>query len=314
MTSKVIVPVSDFAALITRLEKVEEELTARKEREAKRYNHGPCLRCGYGPWESFRVAAPKCCPRCHSAYWDQEPRHKRARMPEDPPNPLWTSGKPGPRDRARAAKAAPTPVVEAVVPVPAATKPPVVLPPELRPPGEELIPPPPRLPDVVAARTVDNPMNARPVTLVNGTLSEQLAARSVPLPTEHVAPLPDTIVERILATGDAATIDEIRAAKEGGDAASVQEDPASGDGTDGSSAEVDGGQRDDGRIPERDGVRPTAPALQAKKDAFFADAIEAGLVSPVPERTPAPDPSPFVAPSLGDTVPDKVKEDDPFWK
>ena len=304
MTSKVIVPVSDFAAIITRIEKLEDELSARKEREARRYNHGPCLRCGYGPWESFRAAPPKCCPRCHSAYWDQEPRYKGARTPDDPPNPKWTTAaKPGPRERAAARVAAP--VVEAAVPTPT-PRPPVILPPELRPPGEPLIPPPP-LPDVIAARTVDNPMNVKPVTL-----SEQLRSMAPsgpiadnpeytfkfdshsldipPLPHEHVAPLPDTIVERILTTGDFATPQEIRAAKEGGD------------------AELERGTEGTPTVGDATGTtaRPDPSALAETKAAFFAG-------FEVPAGTPDADPAPFVTNAEPPTLAPKP-DDDPFWK
>jgi len=288
--SNVIVPVSDFAALVTRLEALEAKVAERLVDGV--YKYGPCLRCGYGPWDSSHAHEPRCCPRCHSAYWNTTPKRSFARTPDDPPLATWDPSRKVKIRKSRASSRTMTvaEVERETIDVPraasttasttSAASRTVILPPELRPPGEPLIPPPPRvLPDVVAARTVDNPMNVRPVEIA---------------PTEHVAAMPEAIVEAIL-SGESVTYEDIKAAKEDGDAITDPVDPA---------------------VPEavrEEAPRPTNPSLQAKKDAFFADAIAAGLVAPVAEREAAPPTTPFVSgtetPSLA-----PVKDDDPFWK
>jgi len=288
--SNVIVPVSDFAALITRIEAIEAKV--REQIADGVYAYGPCSRCGYGPWDSYRAHPPRCCPKCHSAYWDTPPRKSYARTPQDPPNPAWDVRKVARRKRKAGPDAvAPTTSTTTTVASPTSAAPTraVVLPPELRPPGEQLIPPPPRiapdLPDVTAMRTVDNPMNVRPVEVA---------------PTEHVAVMPETIIERLL-DGQPVTYEDIKAAKEGGDGDSDPRGP-SDVGTDDKPVEAQGS-----------GAPEVHTARSEKVEAFFADAIATGLVAPVVEGTPVDDKTPFLKgedpPSLA-----PVKNDDPFWK
>jgi len=245
------------AAIIERLDRIEALLERRGLAVADGvYQYGPCLRCGYGPWDSYKQAEPRCCPRCHSAYWSTPPRRSFARTPTAPPNPNWETGR---RVRQRIAGGPRLPTLDSTTRVLVRAEPALTLPPELRPPGEDALPPPPKLADVGV------------------TLSEQLAERTMPTP--HAAALPDAVVERILSTGEGVTYDEIKAARDTGV---------------------------ESQVPARPAVDP--PAIAEKKAAFFA-----GFA--IPEEPVAAEPSaPFVAPSLGDTVPNVVRKDDPFWK
>jgi len=267
----------DFAALLRRMDELEARVAVDEASDDPSF--GPCTRCGYGPWRARRKS--RACPQCRSAYWDREPRMITARRPDDPPRKEW-----------RTAKRKPTvTAVTAMPPLAPTTRPVVILPPELRPPGEGIISPPPVPP--------------------TPTLSEQLAERVVapdpptpPVPVEHVAVLPDAIVEGIVA-GGVANYDEIAAAKENVDASTQVVDPRPTDPT---------------PVGSEGTRRPVDPALQAKKDAFFADAITAGLVAPVPapvlaadQPAPVPDAPPFVTPTDA-AVAEQTRKDDPFWK
>jgi hypothetical protein len=184
MASKVIIPLNDFADVVARVKALEARLA---DVEAWRktdgvYTYGPCLRCGYGPWDSYQARPSRNCPRCHSAYWNMEPRNGRGRKPTDPPAKSWAGAKPSPRMRFATA---PKPRKDAA------------LPPELRP--DEAIPPPPTLADVgvLYVSTYGVPATAP-------SLSEALRVK--------MAAMPDVVVERIVA-GEMVSYDEIKAAK-----------------------------------------------------------------------------------------------------
>jgi len=249
----------DYAALLRRIDSLEARLATDENADDPQF--GPCKRCGYGPWRSRR--RPISCPQCRSAYWDREPRMATARHPEDPPRKEWRA----PKRRRTAAVAAPAPAVMA----PAPTRPVVILPPELRPPGEELIPPPPRIAD---------------------------AAPAPPTVVEHVAAMPDSVVEAIVAGGTAG-YEEIRAAKEDDDASASDA---------GRTGTADGDTPPSVREGAAAEPRPTDPNLQAKKDAFFT-----GYVPPADVPAPLADATPFVTPTDA-AVEEARRKEDPFWK
>jgi hypothetical protein len=255
-----IVSSAALADLIRRVEILEAHLTGANDPL-----WGPCTRCGYGKFKSAR--RPVCCPRCHSAYWDREPRNVTARRPGDAPAKSWVGRATG-RGRGRN---------KVVVPVAATTLPIAAQAP--------LISPPPRI-DADPVVITPPPMPQEP----RMSLAEQLRAMvAMPAPVlevetpvdprQHVAQMPDAVVESILATGEVPTYDEIKAAREDSNA----------------------------NVPEAPVVnRPTDPNLQARKDAFFAG-------FPLPESETQPEAAPFVAPSFADKIADD-KKDDPFWK
>jgi hypothetical protein len=231
MSSKVIIPLNDFADVISRLQSVEARLA---EVEAWRktdgvYTYGPCKRCGYGPWDSYQARPSRNCPRCHSAYWNVEPRNARSRKPGDPPAPSWGAMQ-RPRKRMTTAPATTTPAAPSTAPP---AEPTVALPPELRP--DVIVPRPPTFADVGVNL-------APPITSVNRE------------PTIiHVAPLPDAIVSAIVAGAEKVSYDDIKAAK--------SDDSAT------NSAVVEGAPQGTVQGPT---TRPKPPALAAKKAEFFA--------------------------------------------
>jgi len=218
-----------------------------------------------------------------------QPRTSRARTPADPPLAAWKESRQVRKRFARSLPAAPLP--------PAPTPRAIALPPELRPPGEDAIPPPPKIADVapsLAARLQEIMANEpEPMPgIIPGTIPTGFDDPPV-APVEHVAPMPDAVVERILG-GETIGYEEIKAAKEDDNA----NNPT--DTSDTSSGEVR--PEAGASSPER----PDPPALAEKKAAFFA-----GFT--VPEAAPAEDAAPFVAPGLTETIA-KVDKDDPFWK
>lgn len=38
--------------------------------------HRVCLRCGH-EWNLLTATEPKCCPKCHSAYWNTPRKERR---------------------------------------------------------------------------------------------------------------------------------------------------------------------------------------------------------------------------------------------
>jgi hypothetical protein len=272
VSSVVHIPLAEFASVLTRLGDLEKRIAAIegwRDGGDGVFSYGPCKRCGYGPWDSYQMHPPRTCPRCHSAYWASEPRSPRSRKPSDPPLASWSANR---RIRKRMAGGRP-PARRGPIAVALDTGPVVChTAPDTEP--APLVPPPPRLADVLRAKANAPPLEAAPE----------------PSPVAHVAAMPDAVVQAIV-EGATVSYDEIKAAK-----------------ADGGLANGDSGQQGDAPTPQpsdgRDTQRPESPALAAKKAEFFA-----GFEVPAGEAS-APE-TPFVAPSL---APAPDADDDEFWK